>query len=115
MEPENHEQRARVGAVSIPCNELVLVVWRDAHADRSGSWLDLEDIDDEPYIVHSAGFLLRDVKKNHVSIAQSLGADDGVVDHVLHVPKEMVIAVTSIELPKVKRSLLATAGGKKKK
>lgn len=72
----------------------VVVVWKDAHADCEG-WSTLEDIDDEPYIVRSIGFMLekdRGKKKGHVSIAQSV-SEDNMIDSVLHIPKRMVISL----------------------
>jgi len=74
---------------------IVVVVWRDAHAD-GGSWLSVDEIEDEPYIVESVGFVLEGVKSGHVSICQSLGDDDGVVDHVLHIPDGMIVRVTNL-------------------
>lgn len=74
---------------------LVIVTWRDAHAD-GGSWLSVTDIEDLPYIVESAGFVLDGVKSGHLSICQSLGDDDGVVDHVLHIPMEMIVDIVHV-------------------
>lgn len=74
---------------------LAIVLWRDAHAD-GGSWLCVSDIEDAPYLVESVGFVLDGVKSGHLSICQSLGDDDGVVDHVLHIPMEMVVDITYV-------------------
>ena len=75
---------------------VVVVVWRDAHADGGGSWLSVEDIEDAPYVVESVGFVLEGDKSGHLSICQSLGDDDGVVDHVLHIPDGMIVRVTNL-------------------
>jgi hypothetical protein len=77
------------------------VRWSDAHADGTGSWLRIEDIEDEPYVVRSTGFVLDEVKKGHISIAQSLGAEEGVVDHVLHIPVGMILSIQYIDVPQV--------------
>jgi hypothetical protein len=68
--------------------DIVVIVWRDAHADRSGGWVMPEHIDADPYRVTSIGWRIED-KPGHVSIAQSRG-DDGALDHVLHIPAAMV-------------------------
>lgn len=77
----------------------VLIYWRDAHADAS-SWTSIEDMDDQPYVVETVGFLLDTVKPDHVSIAQSAGADDGVIDHVLHIPSAMVVTIVNLTADK---------------
>ena len=77
----------------------VFILWRDAHADGGSSWLRIEDIEDTPYIVRSNGFLLDEVKKDHISIAQSFGAEDGTVDYVLHIPIEMIVWIYYFDMP----------------
>ena len=72
---------------------VALVRWSDAHADGNGSWLRLEDLDTEPYVVRSSGFVLNEIKRGHLSIAQSLGSEDGVVDYVLHIPIGMILTI----------------------
>lgn len=67
----------------------VLVVWHDAHAFNEGHWCDETDIDDEPCIVQSVGWLLADKKQGHVVIAQSI-TNDGSLDAVLAIPVGMV-------------------------
>lgn len=79
---------------------LIVVVWRDAHSDQTqNGWCSPDDlVDDAPYLVASAGWLLltgdgRPVKADHVSLAQSAGglADESwLVDTVLHIPVENV-------------------------
>ena len=58
--------------------------------------MDVSDIEDAPYFVESVGFVLDGVKSGHLSICQSLGDDDGVVDHVLHIPTGMIANVVYI-------------------
>jgi hypothetical protein len=76
---------------------LVVVLWRDAHADGD-SWISVDDIEDCPYIVESVGFVLESVKAGHISLCQSLAADEGIVDHVIHIPNEMIVEVTDLPL-----------------
>lgn len=66
---------------------IVLIVWHDAHSVAS-TWIDVGDIDSEPAVVESVGFLLADAKPKHIVLAQSLTDNDG--DHILAVPVEMV-------------------------
>ena len=73
--------------------DLVCVTWHDAHADSR--WIEVTEIDNEPYLVTSIGYLMPKAKKGHVSLAQSFGAD-GFVDSVLHIPRGMVVSSTII-------------------
>jgi hypothetical protein len=66
---------------------IVLIVWHDAHS-VADSWIALNDIDVEPAVVESVGFLLPDAKPRHIVLAQSLTGDE--CDHILAVPVEMV-------------------------
>jgi len=66
---------------------IVLIVWHDAHSVAS-TWIDVADIDVEPAVVESVGFLLADAKPRHIVLAQSLTGDE--CDHILAVPVEMV-------------------------
>jgi hypothetical protein len=66
---------------------IVLIVWHDAHSVAS-TWIDVGDIDSEPMVVESVGFLLPDAKPKHIVLAQSLTDNDG--DHILAVPVGMV-------------------------
>lgn len=76
--------------------KTVLIVWHDAHADRT-RWTDIGEIsDDGPYEVHTVGFLLPKCKKGHVTVAQSNA--DGIVDSLLHIPAKMVVRVTELGL-----------------
>jgi hypothetical protein len=71
-------------------NKIVIVVWSDAHSEPT--WMDESEIDNDPYLVHSVGFKLRRCKKGHLSIAQSV-TDDGNIDHVIHIPKAMIVSM----------------------
>lgn len=72
---------ARLDAVA------ALVVWHDAHAEHS--WTSLDELESEPYVVESVGWMLPDAKPDHVVIAQSIGSDDAL-DSVLQIPVGMV-------------------------
>ena len=74
---------------------MVIVTWLDAHADVAG-WMTLADIDPDPCIVYSVGFLLDGVKTDHVSLCQS--SSDGRLDSVLHIPRAMVLEVENLEI-----------------
>ena len=73
--------------------DLVCISWHDAHADSR--WIEVTEIDNEPYLVTSIGYLMPKAKKGHVSLAQSFGAD-GFVDSVLHIPRGMIVSTTII-------------------
>lgn len=66
----------------------VLVVWHDAFSDVSG-WSEVVDMDDEPCVVESVGYLVPDAKNGHVVVAQSVNSN-GQMDSVLCVPVAMV-------------------------
>lgn len=82
-------------AKQVQHHSVVLVVWRDAHAGFAGSWATVEDLDPEPCLVRSSGFLLEDVKPGHITIAQSILEKD-FIDNILHVPQEMVDSITHL-------------------
>lgn len=72
----------------------VLVVWHDAHADRS-RWEPVDELDDDgPYEVLTLGFLIPKAKKGHVTIAQSISGE--VVDSLLHIPAKMVVRIVEV-------------------
>jgi hypothetical protein len=71
---------------------LVQVVWRDAHAATDG-WTLPEEIDQDPCMVTSVGYLLAGCKPGHLVLAQSVIADQGAVDHVLAIPVAMVAKI----------------------
>ena len=76
-------------------NKLILVIWHDAHADSSGTWVEKENIGSNPYIVETCGFLIEGVKPNHVTIAQTI-SHDGMYDHIIHIPDAMVVSKKTI-------------------
>jgi hypothetical protein len=66
---------------------MVYVKWHDAHA-VAPSWICLDDIDDEPAIVESVGWVLHGKKDGHIVLAQSITDNEG--DHILAIPVGMV-------------------------
>lgn len=69
-------------------NTVVAVEWRDAYS-YTDEWQKIEDVDKEPVIVCSVGFLIPSAKDGYVVIAQS---DDGQgeLDGFLFIPCGMV-------------------------
>ena len=72
-----------------PGYKPVIIDWHDAHA-YSEHWTTLEEIDEEPCLVRTAGWLLPDAKPGHVVIAQSYSSLEGI-DCVLCIPVAMVV------------------------
>jgi hypothetical protein len=66
----------------------VEIIWHDAHADTT-SWIELDDIANDPCVVVSVGQLLPSAKKDHVVICQSSNTEEQL-DCVLCVPVGMV-------------------------
>lgn len=71
----------------------VVVTWHDAHSEPD--WTTLDDIDAEPYVVVTCGWLIPDAKPAHVVVAQSVGAQ-GALDGLLCVPAGMVVNVVVV-------------------
>jgi hypothetical protein len=81
----------------------IYVTWRDAHSGTT-TWTAPRDLDSEPFIVRSSGFLLAESeggKKEHLTICQSV-TPDGDIDHVLHIPIAMVVAFKCISINPLK-------------
>ena len=60
------------------------------------TWCAIEEIDDEPCVVESLGYLLHEAKPDHLLIAQSIIADHDEVDGVLAIPTAMVKRIDSL-------------------
>ena len=75
--------------------KMVELTWLDAHAENA--WMDVKDLDQEPYQVKSIGWLMTDAKPDHVVLAQSIGTDQAI-DGVLCVPVGMGVNI-KIVLP----------------
>lgn len=70
-------------------DDMVRVTWHDAHA-ATETWTHSIDIESDPCIVVSIGFLLPQRKPHHVLIAQSLIVETAHVDHVIAIPVGMI-------------------------
>jgi len=71
----------------------VWVLWHDAHSIES-SWVSLDEIENQPAVVESVGWLIPHCVENHIVIAQSLLDDEG--DHILAIPVGMVRGMKTI-------------------
>ena len=67
---------------------FVEVIWHDAHADTD-SWIDVDEIDENPCVVVSCGILIPSAKPNHVTLCQSSNSFEQI-DCVLSVPVRMI-------------------------
>jgi hypothetical protein len=70
---------------------VVHIVWNDASSDTDG-WTDMKDLDRDPTLVDSVGFLLDPAHTplGHVAIYQSRIQGTDQIDSVLHIPRAMV-------------------------
>lgn len=73
--------------------DIVEVMWHDAHSEgvQGGTWFDKSQIEGKPYAVRSVGMHIVDAKEDHMTIAQSVAVNDGLMDSVLHIPMGMVL------------------------
>ena len=67
---------------------LVKIIWNDAHS-VSHSWMSIDDIEDEPWVVETVGWILPEVKKNHLVVAQSHISHESY-DNIIAIPIAMV-------------------------
>ncbi len=67
---------------------FVEIVWHDAHADTT-TWIEKDEISENPCVVVSCGILLPEAKPNHIVLSQSMNSYDQL-DCVLSVPVGMV-------------------------
>ena len=77
-------------------NDISLITWIDAHAGNEGGWYGLDPDDKSEYINQTVGFVVHESdggKPNHMTIAQSI-SQEGLYDHVIHIPAIMVRTVT---------------------
>jgi hypothetical protein len=81
---------------------LVLVVWIDAYSLSNNEWHELDDLNDDPAIVHSVGFMTSKPNDRHVVLAQSLTEDQGV-DGVLQIPRRIVRKIVRLQIPHKRR------------
>jgi hypothetical protein len=79
-------------------HQLIQVTWHDAHA-VSDTWTSRDDLDNEPCIVTSIGYLIAGVKVNHVVISQSIIMDESnQIDHVIAIPNGMVKRIDRLKV-----------------
>lgn len=77
----------------------IYLTWKDAHSGTT-TWTQPRDIDSEPCIVKTSGFLLSEAeggKEGHITVFQSV-TPDGDIDHVLHIPVGMVIDFKCVQI-----------------
>lgn len=82
--------------------QLVMVVWHDAHTIDNDQWHELDDLSDQPCVVHSVGWLLSTRTARHLVLAQSF-TDEQNVDNVLFIPARMVRKVVRLQIPQKRR------------
>ena len=70
--------------------KFCVVTWHDAHAEPD--WMTVDDIEPDPYVVRTAGWLIPGAKPDHVVVCQSVGSDESI-DGVLSIPVGMVVGI----------------------
>jgi len=75
---------------------FVCVSWLDAHSGTD-QWTQMTNLDQDGCLVKTAGFLLPEGKPHHVTIYQSRTPNDDI-DHVLHIPTDMIQTIQTINL-----------------
>ena len=79
--------------------KAAIVIWNDAHSDDAVSWVSINERQDHaPFQVVTVGILLDSKtgrKRKHVSVAQSLTPSE-YVDHVIHIPKQMIVEIIEL-------------------
>jgi hypothetical protein len=79
-------------------HQLIQVTWHDAHAVAE-TWTTRDDVDDEPCVVTSIGYLIAGVKANHVVISQSLiVGESNHMDHVIAIPNGMIKRIDRLKV-----------------
>jgi len=77
--------------------KLVYVKWEDAHAAGMG-WIDVDDVDTEPVIVHTAGWLAAQNSARIVLVQTTATCNDETQIINSHtIPKGMVLEMKTIE------------------
>jgi hypothetical protein len=69
---------------------LAKITWHDAHSVSSG-WMKSTEIDTEPCVVITVGWMIENIKANHIVLAQSYIPSEGDIDHVMAIPVSMVV------------------------
>ena len=74
--------------------QRVELIWHDAHT-LSATWMHIDEIDEEPCVVATIGYLIPDSKPDHIVVAQSVNSIDHL-DSVIAVPVAMVKKLTTL-------------------
>jgi hypothetical protein len=69
----------------------VKVTWHDAHSLMT-SWQEFDEIDQEPCVVETIGYLLHNAKGGHVVVAQSINNAENY-DSLICIPEGMVKSI----------------------
>lgn len=78
--------------------KMVYIEWADAHAVLD-TWTHPDDIEDDgEYINQTCAFVVPDVKKDHVTLCQSV-TPDGDIDHVIHVLQQNIRKFVVLDFP----------------
>jgi hypothetical protein len=72
---------------------LVRVRWHDAHGIGAG-WMPISEIDANPRVIESVGWVIPDVKAGHVVLVASV--DDDHVDGGLAIPHGMIREIVAL-------------------
>lgn len=90
---------------SVPFPRVTLV-WHDAHTDYSSSWWHPgEELEDEPAVIHSTGWLITPSHKpGHWMLAQSYSPTDGALGECLFIPEAMVVRKIPLYLSQPRRT-----------
>ena len=75
---------------------LVLVEWIDAQADAI-SWTERGELETEPRLIRSVGYLIEEVMDRHTSVAASWDEFAEVFGSVMHIPNRMVCSVSDLD------------------
>lgn len=75
--------------------KTVLVHWLDAH-DETDTWVDVKEIEKDPCIITSIGFVIENGKPNHLTLAQSY-SDELLYNNIIYIPNGMVVDTTIID------------------
>lgn len=80
--------------------QLIHIVWHDAHS-ISESWTSKSDIENEPCIVSSVGWLIPRAKHDHVVIAQSMILEQDHLDNLLAIPVGMIKQINRLKATRI--------------
>lgn len=80
--------------------KLVQLVWHDAHS-ISETWTSKSEIESQPCIVSSVGWLIPHAKPDHVVICQSMILGQDSLDNCLAIPNGMVKQVHRLKATRI--------------